>query len=373
MRVRRIPLSAAALTVVLVAGAAEAAAQQPTTRDTSRTPTTGTAGGEVARPGRVTKDVPMGTPTAPAPTPTPTTTTSPTSPGTTTPDTTSPSATPMATPMTTPMTTPAPATTEPSTGMPPTSGMAPSAGTMGGTMSGTMGGADAAPIVASLQTDAHAMALLHESNVGEVQAAQRALREASDSAVRAYAQRMITEHTALDAQLMQLGQQLNVAPALPDSTLPMLQQRELEALPSGTGGITGDPTRDPSTTPASGSALTGVTPATTPGGTSPASSPMPGTMDSTRAATGAPGTPGAMAGHAGHDMRAMGGGAPNAFDRAYIAQQVVAHARTLQLVEAAIQRGQQAELRTVLETQVRPRVQAHLTEAQEIQQRIGNQ
>jgi predicted outer membrane protein len=247
-----------------------------------------------------------------------------------------------------------------------------------------LAGPEAPAIVASLQSDANAMALLHESNLGEIQAGQRAVREASDSAVRAYAQRMITEHTALDAQMMQLGQRLNVAPALPDSTLPQLQQRELQALPSGsgaaTGGMTGGAMRtdsvagQPSTTPSSGSALVGTArDSTIPGGTSPASSRFPGT-DSTRAAggtAGTTGTTGAMAGHAGHTMGATAGSA-TAFDRAYIAHQVMAHARTLQLVDAAAQRTQQAELRTLLETQARPKVQEHLQQAQQIQQRIGS-
>jgi predicted outer membrane protein len=238
---------------------------------------------------------------------------------------------------------------------------------MGG--ASAMAGPEAAAIVSSLQSDANAMALLHESNLGEIQAGQRAVREAGDSAVRAFATMMITEHTALDTQGMQLGQRLGITPALPDSTLPQLQQRELQALPSGGAGAGAGST---STSPAGG-AMTGASPSTPPGGTSPTGSPMP---DSTRATGGTAGTTGAMAGHGGHNMGAAGmamGGAPNAFDRAYIAQQVVAHARTLQLVDAAIQRGQQAELKTMLETQVRPRVQAHLEQAQQIQQRIGGQ
>jgi len=76
---------------------------------------------------------------------------------------------------------------------------------------------------------------------------------------------------------------------------------------------------------------------------------------------------------AGHDMTAQSGGmgSPNAFDRAYVAQQVTAHARTLALVDAAISRAQQAELRTMLESQVRPSVAAHLQQAQQLQQRLG--
>ncbi|MDF1502762.1 DUF4142 domain-containing protein [Roseisolibacter sp. H3M3-2] len=371
MRVRRTPLSAAALTVVLVAGAAgPASAQQPATRDTTRAPRTGSASGEVV-PGRVTKEIPTARPATPTP-------------GAARTD----SATPMRAPSPSP------------------------------DMAGAGADAAAAPIVASLRSDAHALALLHESNLGEIAAGQRAVREAADSGVRAFAQRMITEHTALDQQGMQLGQRAGVAPALPDSQLPALQQRELQMLPSGTGGAAS------TTTPASGSALSGATPGTTPGGTSPASSPMPGT-------TGTPGTTGSTTGgttggtpptgtttdptrgsgrvagattpgvtpggtspasspmpgttdttragaaanpHAGHDMSAgamSAGGGASAFDRAYVAQQVAAHARTLALVDAAIARGENAELKTALQSQVRPAVAAHLEEARALQARVG--
>ena len=64
-------------------------------------------------------------------------------------------------------------------------------------------------------------------------------------------------------------------------------------------------------------------------------------------------------------------GTAGAFDRAYVTQQVAAHARTLALVDAAIQRAQQAELKTALETQVRPKVAEHLRMAQELQTRMG--
>jgi predicted outer membrane protein len=72
-------------------------------------------------------------------------------------------------------------------------------------------------------------------------------------------------------------------------------------------------------------------------------------------------------------MGSTGAGGSNAFDRAYIAQQVTAHARTLAIVDAAIARGTQAELKTALQSQVRPSVAQHLQMAQQIQQRLGSQ
>jgi putative membrane protein len=60
------------------------------------------------------------------------------------------------------------------------------------------------------------------------------------------------------------------------------------------------------------------------------------------------------------------------FDKNYIAQQVVAHTRTLAIVDAAIPRAQQAELRTLLQSEIRVRVAAHLARAQQIAARIGN-
>jgi predicted outer membrane protein len=232
----------------------------------------------------------------------------------------------------------------------------------------SLAGASAAPIVASLRTDAHAMGLLHESNLGEIAASQRALREAGDSAVRAFAQMMITDHTALDAQQMELGQRLSVTPALPDSALPQLQRTELQALP-------GDTTAAPA---ASASPMSPMSPSPT---TRPDSAarpdstamPMPrttGTDSTVRSPAGMPttGATGAT-GAAG----SMGGGRANAFDRAYLAQQVIAHARTLALVDAAIARGTQAELKTMLQSQVRPKVAQHLQQAQELQRKTGSQ
>jgi putative membrane protein len=59
------------------------------------------------------------------------------------------------------------------------------------------------------------------------------------------------------------------------------------------------------------------------------------------------------------------------FDRMYIGQQIIAHQRTLDLVDASIAMAQHAELKTALQQQVRPAVSAHLARAREIQSRIG--
>jgi predicted outer membrane protein len=56
----------------------------------------------------------------------------------------------------------------------------------------------------------------------------------------------------------------------------------------------------------------------------------------------------------------------------YIDGQVTDHARTLALVDAAIGRAQNAELRSALQTQVRPHVAEHLQVARQLQQRLGS-
>ena len=332
--------STVALAAVLTAGAMPVQAQTPTTTDTARTTqdtsraardrardstrrVTRSVGGEVVP--RVTKDAPGQTRR------------------TTRPTTTAPAAAPAVTD-TTARLTPTPAPVTPMATPAPTP-MADS------TTAGPLDAARAAvaPILATMRTDAHAMALLHESNLSEIEAGRRAQREATDSAVRAFAARMVEDHTALDQQGTALAQRLNVTPALPDSALPQLQARELQALPMGTpsaapsGVMRTDSTmRRPDSTMAR-----------------PDSTPMART-DSTMA-------------RADTTMRHAGmmHGTAGPFDQAYVTHQVAAHARTLALVDAAIQRAQQAELRTTLETQVRPKVAEHLRMAQELQTRLG--
>jgi putative membrane protein len=172
----------------------------------------------------------------------------------------------------------------------------PSAAAPSATMPGaTTMSAEATAIVASLQTDAHAMALLHASNMAEIDAGNVAQKQARDSAVRMFAEHMVTEHTALDQQGTALATQLSVTPALPDSQLPQLSAQGMQSLNA----------------------------------------------------------------------------AATDFDRAYVAQQVADHQRTLALVDAAIQKTQNEQLRTALQTQVRPKVAEHLQHAQQLQQRLG--
>jgi putative membrane protein len=319
--VQRLARVAAAL--ALAAGAASGvAAQQPTTgtpraqrdsariadstraaaRDTARRGATGrgartrSAGGEVDRttgvPGagvRVTKEQGAAAPTT-TPTPTPTTTTptaTPTNP--TAPTSTTPPGMPSTSPTPTSPTTPdvAPTTPgQPATPGAPTAGLPPAGGELA-----------TSALVSSLVTEAHAVALLHEANLAEIEAGTRAQREARDSAVRAFATMMVTDHQALDQKAAALAQQAGVTAALPDSQLPRLQASDMAALPTA--------------------------------------------------------------------------GAGAAFDSAYVAQQVAAHGRTLALVDAAIERAQNAELRTMLQTEVRPKVMAHLDAARQLQQRLG--
>jgi putative membrane protein len=152
-------------------------------------------------------------------------------------------------------------------------------------------------VINSIQNDSHIMGVLHESNVGEVQAGQLAVQRASDAEVKAFAAMMVADHTTLDVTGTALATQLGITPAVPNTVLPSQQDREMSQLSLVTG---------------------------------------------------------------------------NSFDKNYIAQQVVAHTRTLAIVDAAIPEAQQAALRTLLQSQVRVRVAAHLAQAQQIASRIGN-
>ena len=61
----------------------------------------------------------------------------------------------------------------------------------------------------------------------------------------------------------------------------------------------------------------------------------------------------------------------SAFDRLYVAQQVVAHQRTLAIVDSSITRAQSVALRTMLQDQFRPALAAHLRTALELQAAVG--
>jgi putative membrane protein len=60
-----------------------------------------------------------------------------------------------------------------------------------------------------------------------------------------------------------------------------------------------------------------------------------------------------------------------AFDRAFVAQQVTAHERTLAIIDGFVAKATRAPLRSLLETQLRPHVVQHLTTVQQLRARIG--
>jgi putative membrane protein len=68
-------------------------------------------------------------------------------------------------------------------------------------------------------------------------------------------------------------------------------------------------------------------------------------------------------------LRAAPAGAQ--FDRTYISQQVAAHQRTLDVVDASLPITKNAELKTALQSQVRPAVARHLSQARQIQTRLA--
>ncbi|HET7458725.1 MAG TPA: DUF4142 domain-containing protein [Gemmatimonadaceae bacterium] len=173
------------------------------------------------------------------------------------------------------------------------------AGAPTGAMAGAAGAAGAAanaPTL-SLKSDANIVASLHESNLGEINAGQLAQQRAQSSAVKSFAQQMVTDHTTLDTRGSALAASARITPALPDSTLPKSNAQDLSTLQGATAGT--------------------------------------------------------------------------AFDRAYVGQQVAAHQRTLALVEASIGLARNAALKQMLQSEVRPRVAAHLQMAQDLQRTVG--
>jgi putative membrane protein len=146
------------------------------------------------------------------------------------------------------------------------------------------------------RSDANIVALLHQSNLGEIQAGTLAQQRATDAGTRTFAQQMVTEHTALDQRGNALATSAGITPALPNDALPQQQAQETAMLQQATGA---------------------------------------------------------------------------AFDRAYLAQQVAAHQRTLALVDASIPMASAEALRTMLTSEVRPRVADHLRMAQELQRKVG--
>ena len=65
---------------------------------------------------------------------------------------------------------------------------------------------------ASMMTDANVAAVAHASNMDEIQTSQLALQRSQNAQVRQFAQMMVTEHTAVDQQMMQMLQAKGMTP-----------------------------------------------------------------------------------------------------------------------------------------------------------------
>ncbi len=88
--------------------------------------------------------------------------------------------------------------------------------TSAGTVTNTDTGAGAAGT--REMSDANIFALVHAANSSEIAAGQIARKQAQGAQVKAFARRMVDEHTAMDKEGRSLAKRLNVTPALPDSS-----------------------------------------------------------------------------------------------------------------------------------------------------------
>lgn len=171
-------------------------------------------------------------------------------------------------------------------------------------------------IINSIKSDSNIFAVMHWSNVGEINAGRVVSFSGSDTGVISFANQMVLDHSTLDSTAFALAQQLSVTPALTDSTLPNAVMAEQDTLQQLARNAT------PDTTAASGDSTSGP----------PAS----------------------------------------ALDRAYIASQVKDHTRTLAIIDASMKVTQNQSLKDLLQNTVRPMIVMHLQNAQAIQSRIGS-
>jgi putative membrane protein len=97
-------------------------------------------------------------------------------------------------------------------------------------------------VTASIRSDADIMGVLHQSNLGEINAGTLAAQRASDAEVRTFASMMVTDHTSLDRQGTAAAQGWGVAPTMPDNPLPGIQQTEMSTLNRVSNGTNFDRT-----------------------------------------------------------------------------------------------------------------------------------
>ena len=85
----------------------------------------------------------------------------------------------------------------------------------------------------SIKSDSNIFAVMHWSDVGEINAGRVMALSGSDTAVRNFASQMVLDHGTMDSTAFLLSQQLAITPTLSDSTLPQAvkaQQDTLEKL-----------------------------------------------------------------------------------------------------------------------------------------------
>jgi len=164
------------------------------------------------------------------------------------------------------------------------------------------GAAQGAPVSPDeMFTDARIAAVASASNQDEIQTSQVAVQQAQDAQVKAYAQRMIDEHSRFEQQQQQLLQQKGLAPQ--DNALSLQLTRNLQP-----------------------------------------------TLDSLRAKSG------------------------REFDMAYVLHQVSSHETTLKTLDTSlIPQARDAEMKAMLQRQVRPAVAEHLAEAKRLHHAMAQQ
>jgi putative membrane protein len=95
-------------------------------------------------------------------------------------------------------------------------------------------------VTEDMKTDAHVMAVLHESNLGEISAGNIARTRATDAEVRDFAAMMVRDHSDLDRQGSEMARRWMITPMLPDNTVPDLVRREIDALNAASSGTSFD-------------------------------------------------------------------------------------------------------------------------------------
>lgn len=94
------------------------------------------------------------------------------------------------------------------------------------TTTATAGGDVAAPM-----TDANVLAMMHQVNTAEIDAAKLAEQKAAATSVKDFAKKMIHDHSMLNDQVAQVEKSTNITPQPPaDDTLPQHAQHEAQQL-----------------------------------------------------------------------------------------------------------------------------------------------